>query len=485
LRRRFATKTSPLIASPPSLDLRVFQGRIDESDREDRAISANLLNAGQVVVACPDARPPAYQAAIGLALAGQLDRLVTGFYYRGHGPLSELARQLLPCQYAAIRKKLGRRHERKIPADRVESAWSFDAAVAAESRLASRWPAAQHALARFRTIRFDRIVARAIRRRQPGAALVFSDVGTDHALPACKKLGIPSILSMVHGDVREEKAVLEREAAESPEFFPIYLGDGRLDLEALDWLHERRLRDIERADRILVPSDHIAETLVRYGTPGERISVIPYAADTRRFVPLPEKRPGRSCTFLFAGGVTQRKGIKYLLEAWRMIRRPGWKLQLLGPLPSNLGPLTDYLDEVEHLGRVGHSEMPAKMASADVFVFPSLFEGSAVVTYEALACGLPSVVTPESGSVVRDGFDGLIVPSRNVESLAQAMERLGTDPELRACMARSARERAEAFGWPRYHSALLGVLEEMQISGSIEPGRTDPTATVGTSARIR
>ena len=56
------------------------------------------------------------------------------------------------------------------------------------------------------------------------------------------------------------------------------------------------------------------------------------------------------------------------------------------------------------------------MAAADVFVFPSLFEGSAVVTYEALACGLPCVVTPEAGSVVRDGVEGLVVPSADVEA---------------------------------------------------------------------
>jgi glycosyltransferase involved in cell wall biosynthesis len=318
---------------------------------------------------------------------------------------------------------------------------------------------AHHSLARWRTRRFDRIVARAIDRRRPDAALVFSDVGTEHALPTCRGLGITSILSMVHGDVREEKAVLEREAAESPDFFSIYLGDGRLDLEALDWLHERRLRDIERADRILVPSDHIAETLARHGTARERISVIPYAADTRRFAPLPDKRHDASCTFLFAGGITQRKGIKYLLEAWRQVRRPGWKLQLLGPLPSNPGPLVDYLDEVELLGRVAHSEMPARMAAADVFVFPSLFEGSAVVTYEALACGLPCLVTPESGSVVRDGADGLVIPSRDVEGLASSMERLGNDAELRATMAESARCRAEEFDWPRYHAALIGAVE--------------------------
>ena len=421
---------------------------------------------GAVLVACPDARPPAYQAVIGLAEAGLLDRFVTGFYYGGHGTMSEMARQLLPCQFARLRRTLRKRHDRRIPASRVQSTWSFDAALSVENRLASRKPSAQHALARRRTRRFDRVVARAIERRRPDAALVFSDVGTEHALPACRRLGVTSVLSMVHGDVREEKAVLEREAAEAPDFFPIYLGDGRLDLDAIAWLHERRLRDIERADLILVPSDHIADTLVKYGTPRDRIAVIPYAADTRRFIPLPAKRHDETCTFLFAGGITQRKGIKYLLEAWRLVRRPGWKLQLLGALPSDPGPLANYLGEVEQLGRVAHSEMPAKMASADVFIFPSLFEGSAVVTYEALACGLPSLVTPEAGSVVREGVDGHVVPSGDVEALAEAMERLGNDPELRASMARDARRRAEEFDWPRYHAALLGVLV-----GSISPRR--------------
>ena len=69
------------------------------------------------------------------------------------------------------------------------------------------------------------------------------------------------------------------------------------------------------------------------------------------------------------------------------------------------------------------------MASADVFVFPSLFEGSAVVTYEALACGLPSIVTPSAGSVVRDGIEGFLVPESNVLALAERMEQLGNAPE--------------------------------------------------------
>lgn len=412
-------------------------------------------DVGPVLVACPDARPPAYQAVVGLSRAHLLHSFATSYYYRDQGAWPALGRRFIPRRFAHWQGTLRRRHDPEIPAARVRSAWGYDVAIAVERRLAVRRPRARRRVAQWRTEWFDQRLARTLARRRPAAALVFSDVGSRHALPLCRSLGITTILSMVHGDVREEIAVLDREADSAPDFFPIYLGDGALDREELAWFHERRLRDLDLADRILVPSDHIARSLIETGTPAAKISVIPYAADTARFQPRAEQRPSAGCTFLFAGGITQRKGIKYLLEAWRRIRRPGWKLQLLGALPSNPGPLVDYLDEVEHVGRVSHADVPARMAAADVFVFPSLFEGSAVVTYEALACGLPSVVTPGAGSVVRDGIEGFVVPPRDVEALADRMERLGTNPELRAAIARSARERALAFDWPRYHTAVV------------------------------
>jgi alpha-maltose-1-phosphate synthase len=411
-----------------------------------------------VLVACPDGRSPAYQAVVGLARLGRLRRFVTAFYYSGDGPLSGVAKRVAPLRFSRCERLLRRRHEPEIPGRRVRQDWGFDLALAAERRLATSHAEARLRLARWRTRRFDRIVAQTLLRDRPATALFFSDVASEFALPACRRLGIPSVLSMVHGDVREERHVMEVEAATAPDFFPIYLGSGEVDPREMAWLHERRLSDIELADRILVPSEHIAGELARHGTPRERIAVVPYAADTHRFIPDPGKTHGPTCTFLFAGGITQRKGIKYLLEAWRRVRRPGWRLQLLGALPANTSPLRPYADEVEWLGRFPHAEVPARMASADVFVFPSLFEGSAVVTYEAMACGLPCIVTAEAGSVARHGRDGLIVSARDVEALAAAMERLGTDTALRAACSASARAQAEAHNWDRYHNAVIGAV---------------------------
>jgi alpha-maltose-1-phosphate synthase len=420
----------------------------------------------RVLVACPDARPPAYQAVIGLNHAGLLGGFVTASYYNPNSRLAALIRRFAPDR---LERLLLRRHDPEIPVDRVRAHPAFDVAVRLETRLAASRPRLKRAVAKWRTQWFDDRLARSVEELRPRALLAFSDVASVRTFPGCRRLGIPTILSMVHGDVREEQVVLEREAETSPEFLSIYLGTGRLDREELRWLHDRRLRDLALAARVAVPSEHIAETLVRHGTPRERIRVIPYAADCRRFRPLPGKRHGSECTFLFAGGISQRKGIKYLLEAWRLIRRPGWRLQLLGPLPGDIAPLRPYLDMVEPLGRVPHDQMPARMSQADVFVFPSLFEGSAVVTYEALACGLPSVVTPDSGSVVRDGIEGFVVGPREIEALAAGMQRLGSEPALREQMAAAARVRALSFDWPRYHSALVDMVEELSAQSSKTP----------------
>jgi len=419
---------------------------------------------GPVLVACPDARAPAYEAAAGLAAAGLLGRFVTGFYYGGHGPASELARRYAPCQFARLRRRLMRRHDRRIDPGLVASSPGYDAALAIEGRLADI-PGARRVLARWRTRAFDRRVAREVARSLTAAAIVFSDVGSEFALPACRRLGIPTILSMVHGDVREEREVLAIERAGSPDYYPLYLGDGRLDPVALGWLHARRLRDLALADRVLVPSDHIARRLVEHGMPRSKLGVVPYAADTSRFRPAGGRGGREGCTFLFAGGICQRKGIGYLLRAWSRVRRPGWRLQLVGAMPRRPGPLADDLaiGGVEVLGRVGRRELPGRMAGADVFVFPSLFEGSAVVTYEALAAGLPMVATAESGTVARDGIEGFLVPPRDVDALADRMERLGNDPAQRASMGSASRRRAEAFGWPRYHAAIVGEVGRLLV----------------------
>ncbi len=261
-----------------------------------------------VLVACPDARPPAYQAVIGLNQARELRGFVTASYYDPAGPLASLCRRVAPEQFARLERLLLRRHDPEIPAAVVQTFPSFDLSLRLEAHSAKSSPLSIARWPRARTERFDRQLAHAIDRIRPELLLAFSDVGSMAALPLCRRLGIKTIVSMVHGDVREEQAVLERENASSPEFMPIYLGSSDLDRALLTWLHERRLRDLALADRVLVPSDHIAETLVRHGTTPSKIRVIPYAADCRRFHPPAEKHHGHGLHFPLRGGNQSSQG---------------------------------------------------------------------------------------------------------------------------------------------------------------------------------
>ena len=111
------------------------------------------------------------------------------------------------------------------------------------------------------------------------------------------------------------------------------------------------------------------------------------------------------------------------------------------------------------LGRVPRQQIHEEFQRADVFVLPSLAEGSAEATYEALASGVPLVTTKASGSVACDGIEGRIVPERNVEILASAIEQIVEDRPVRDRMAHAARERARDYTWERYEDRLVGVLQ--------------------------
>ena len=96
-----------------------------------------------------------------------------------------------------------------------------------------------------------------------------------------------------------------------------------------------------------------------------------------------------------------------------------------------------------------------------MLVLPSLAEGSAGATYEALAAGVPVVTTPAAGSVVRDGIEGRIVPERDPVALADAIAEIVEDRDKRARMSVAARERARDYTWERYGERLVGALRSV------------------------
>jgi len=214
------------------------------------------------------------------------------------------------------------------------------------------------------------------------------------------------------------------------------------------------------ADFAICPSEWVRDDLVRnFGFPSEHTAIVPYGVDPEMLSVPDESIRGR---ILFAGTADLRKGIHYLAMATEKLVERGshYEFRVAGDVEQSIANQRQcrYLT---FLGRVPRSGMIREFASADLFVLPSLAEGSAEATYEALACGVPVVTTREAGSIVRDDIQGRIVPSRNAEALANAIAEIVEDRQKRERLSRAAHEQARDYTWARYGERLVEALKSL------------------------
>jgi glycosyltransferase involved in cell wall biosynthesis len=156
----------------------------------------------------------------------------------------------------------------------------------------------------------------------------------------------------------------------------------------------------------------------------------------------------------------ERKGIHHLLQAWHRLNLKNAELWLVGAVHEEARPHLKkfWRDNIRILGFVRDPE--TYLSQSTVHVFPSQWEGSAKVTYEAAACALPQITTREAGDVVRDRTEGIIVRPGDVDAIAAALEYFYHHPEAVEEMGAAARRRVvENFTWDHYRTRLLGGYE--------------------------
>jgi glycosyltransferase involved in cell wall biosynthesis len=270
-----------------------------------------------------------------------------------------------------------------------------------------------------------------------------------HTFRVARRLGILTILDQSVGHIRSAIAMLRDEDDRAP----AWATHAR---SIPQWLVERCSEEAEQADYVLAPSAYVQSTLIANGVDPSRIVPMPFGVDIDRFRPA-EGRPARPFRVLFVGQASRRKGMRYLLDAFDQLRLPDAELVLVGGV-ENPRTLETHAGSVTHIPHVPYGEVHSLFQQADVFLYPSLHEGSALAIYEALASGLPVITTLNSGSVVRDGIDGYIVPVRDTEAIKEKLLLLYSRPELRRDMSRSARKRAEEFTWDAYQRRMGAFL---------------------------
>jgi glycosyltransferase involved in cell wall biosynthesis len=245
------------------------------------------------------------------------------------------------------------------------------------------------------------------------------------------------------------REIQQQEAEQFPEFAPFLQA-----VQEPDWKLQRKEKEIQLADHIFVPSSITQISLLREGISPEKISVIPYGAPIEYFQPAPKS--DNTFRALFVGQVGARKGVHYLLQAWKKLHLPQAELMLVGFNNFPQHWLNHLSDNVRYIPSVPHSQLNRYYNSASVFVFPSLVEGLALVQLEAIACGLPIITTPNAGGddIITDGVEGFIIPIRDPEALQEKIEWCYQHPIELAEMGRAARRKAEQLTWSRYQRQL-------------------------------
>ncbi|MGD0786527.1 MAG: glycosyltransferase family 4 protein [Terracidiphilus sp.] len=294
---------------------------------------------------------------------------------------------------------------------------------------------------------FDGRVARRLSEIAVDAVYAYEG-GALQTFRQARRHGIAALYELTSSYWYWERDLLRKEQLRNPELASVLpkLSDSE------DHMREKD-EELALADFIVVASQHVRRTLAGV-VPEDKILIVPYGAPPVRSRPVAPAEPRRPLRVLFAGALSQGKGIGYLLKAVEMLGSDV-ELTLIG---RRIAP-NDLVDTACRRWRwfetLPHERVMEIMIESDVLVLPSLGEGFGLVVTEALACGLPVIVTPNVGAsdLVCEGQEGFVVPVSSAEAIADRLNRLNWDRKLLTRMSRNAQSTAARHSWEVYREA--------------------------------
>lgn len=207
---------------------------------------------------------------------------------------------------------------------------------------------------------------------------------------------------------------------------------------------------LDHADFIFSPSPQVTKSLVEAGISLEKILSTSYGLDTDDLVSRVgiESKSHNEFTALFVGSVIPRKGVHLLLEYWQASKIKG-KLKIIGKVDSVMKPILAKYETDPTIEFISFTnDLKSHYSTADVFLMPSLEEGSPLVTYLAIGAGVPCLVSPMAGEgIIRENIEGYIIEPHNKLGWIDKLQTIYEDRQLRVNLALSARQRAEEFLW--------------------------------------
>ncbi|MEY2484084.1 MAG: hypothetical protein QOK24_2612 [Verrucomicrobiota bacterium] len=270
------------------------------------------------------------------------------------------------------------------------------------------------------------------------------------------ELGLRCIYDLPIAYWETSRRLLQHEAQRYPQWEPT-LGATRDSDEKL----ARKTRELELARIVICPSKFVLDSLPEETRLTRKCVVIPFGSppymthESHRTYEKPLR-------LLFAGALTQRKGLADLFAAMKLVASREVELVVMGSL---LQPMRFYREQCPNFiyeGPRDHDAVLRLMRSCDVLVLPSIVEGRALVQQEALACGLPLIVTRNAGGedLIVEGETGFLVPPGNPTALAEKIEWFVENAGQLPAMRLAARAKSAELTWPAYGEKILHAIAE-------------------------
>jgi len=338
----------------------------------------------------------------------------------------------------------------------------------------------------------DRVVAghlRSSQREPPAGSWVYGyEDGALECFRVAKQIGMQRAYELPIAYWETSRRLLEEESERLPEWAATLVGPADSEAKL-----NRKTHELELADLIVVPSRFVERSLPNWLKPGQRVVVAEFGS------PLVEKaetvsrgdwreprqtvtegncpkgelsvgrervkaksgqRRGGRLRVLFAGSMTQRKGLADGFEAMRLLPRRDVELVVMG---SPVLPLEFYRSQgvpFTYEAPRPHHAVLELMRTCDVLLLPSIVEGRALVQQEALACGLPILVTANAGGedLVEAGRTGFLLPIRAPQAIAEKIAWCAEHRDELAAMGEACHLKAAEYTWKRYTETILQAL---------------------------
>ena len=332
--------------------------------------------------------------------------------------------------------------------DKVESNWRFEMNYFVARKVSRDLSNSEKLIYDWDTT-FDAYMAGRIKKYEGGIFWGFQGSCFDTLL-AAKSAGKTTICELSTAHITVAKKILQEESKLHPEWAES-ISNFNFPLE-----FEKRLeQEPHRADHVFAASEFTKQTLLEAGVAEQKIIKLPLGADVSRIKYQTKKKSikDRPLKLLYAGMVTQRKGIKYLLDAMGSFQKKDVELHIIGNVFGAKEEFEKHAANYIYHGSISQQELFEKYCEYDALVLPTIFEGFALVVIEAMAAGLPVIATPNciGPDIIQDDKNGYLVPIRDTQKLQESIAKLRnkSDAEFQV-MSENARVAALKFSWENH-----------------------------------